>query len=361
LTDTPPPTRVSSNANGAQPLSPSPRFGDTRRPSALRRPFVFLATWRSLPPYEMASYPLMFASVPMLAAGIRRYDAALVEVILLSVVALYGGFFAALIWNDITDADIDSVAHPDRPIPSGRISTRRFFRIATFFSAVALGFAYWISPWCLAVAIVAALYVTLHNRVLKRTVRIPAYSEIFTPFQWAVVGIFGYVAVWSSVPAVSTLAVRLPGLGSLPTSTTEIWKMALLAVFIYFVDGCHDIPEGIADAAGDRVAGVRTYATSFGEKNAARVALVWFALSGVLGVALFVVTSLSSLFAISFTGLFCYTGVDFLRLSRMTDVADMRAFGSTVGRHGFNYFLFAFDLMFIDLLGQLIAFHATHG
>ena len=27
--------------------------------------WAFIASWRSLPPYELASYPLMFASVPM--------------------------------------------------------------------------------------------------------------------------------------------------------------------------------------------------------------------------------------------------------------------------------------------------------
>jgi heme O synthase-like polyprenyltransferase len=49
---------------------------------------------------------------------------------------LYAGFFAALIWNDITDSEIDGIAHPDRPIPSGKISKKRFFAIALVFSAM---------------------------------------------------------------------------------------------------------------------------------------------------------------------------------------------------------------------------------
>src|SRR5579871_4682086 len=91
-------------------------------PGIVGRVWGFLAKWRSLPPYELGSYLLMFAAAPMLALGVRRYDAALLGLVACTVISLYAGFFAALIWNDITDAEIDSVVHPDRPIPSGRIS-----------------------------------------------------------------------------------------------------------------------------------------------------------------------------------------------------------------------------------------------
>lgn len=321
--------------------------------------WAFIASWRSLPPYELASYPLMFASVPMLAAGMRQYNATLIKTILFTVISLYGGFFAALIWNDITDADIDSVAHPDRPIPSGRISRKKFFAIAVLFSVITVIFAYLISVWCLALTISAALYVAIHNVFLKRSVPIPAYSEISTPIQWVVVGLFGYVAVWSALPGGGDMAITLPRLGALLVSPADFWKMILLVNFIYFTDSCHDIPEGIVDADGDRIAGVRTYATSFGERNATRVALVWFVLAGLLGIVLFAVTSLSYLFLCSFILLSTYTGSYFLRLVRMTDIAEIRAFCPTVGRKGFNHFLFVFDLMFLDLLLQRIISHVT--
>lgn len=87
----------------------------------LRRLIDFVSGWRSLPPYELVSYVLMFASVPMLAYGKHRFDGSLLRVLVPTVLSLYAGFFAALIVNDVTDADIDSVAHPDRPIPAGRI------------------------------------------------------------------------------------------------------------------------------------------------------------------------------------------------------------------------------------------------
>jgi 4-hydroxybenzoate polyprenyltransferase len=155
-------------------------------------PFAFLSQWRSLPSFELVSYVFMFASIPMLAYGIKPYDSSIIIIILLSILTLYSGFFAALIWNDITDAKIDSIAHPDRPIPSGRISSKKFFAVALVFSAMTFFFAFLVSIWCLALVGITALFVAFHNKYLKKSIKFPAYSEIFTPVQWVVVVIFGF-------------------------------------------------------------------------------------------------------------------------------------------------------------------------
>jgi len=63
----------------------------------------------------------------MLAYGVQSYNIGIIKVIALSILTLYSGFFAALIWNDITDADIDAIARPSRPVPEGRISKKKFF------------------------------------------------------------------------------------------------------------------------------------------------------------------------------------------------------------------------------------------
>jgi 4-hydroxybenzoate polyprenyltransferase len=124
----------------------------------------------------------MYASVPMLAYGIKPYDLEIITVIILTILALYSGFFAALIWNDITDVDIDSVVHPNRPIPSGRISTKKFFAIALVFSAMTFIFSFLVSFWCFILVGITALFVTFHNKYLKKIVKIPAYSEILHLF-----------------------------------------------------------------------------------------------------------------------------------------------------------------------------------
>jgi len=323
--------------------------------SFLTNPLKFLAHWRSLPLYEMISYIFMYASVPMLAFGLNIYDINIIKTVSLTIITLYAGFFAALIWNDITDEDIDSIAHPDRPIPSGRISKKNFFLIALIFSALVFIFATLISPICLIIVCFAALFVTFHDKYLKR-IKIPAYSEIFTPIQWVVVAIFGFFAIWTNIPHFSTFSIDLSFLGIIYTNQDTIIQMIVLVLFTYFAVNAHDLAEGIVDAEGDKKHGVRTYATSFGEKNAARISFIWFLISGILGVILFFKTILSFLFLILFIILWLYIMFYSYRLLK-ADNKNIKKFGVIVGRKGFDYFLFSYNLIFIDVLIQITIFN----
>lgn len=295
------------------------------------RPFAFISHWRSLPAYEMISYVFMYASVPMLAYGINPYDWLITKIIILTILSLYCGFFATLIWNDITDVDIDTIAHPDRPIPSGRMNTRKFFSIAVLFSILTFVFAYLISFWCLVIVGISALFVTFHNKYLKKIIKIPAYSEIFTPLQWVVVPVFGFIAMEGS----------------------NLQNMVLLVLFTYFADAAHDLPEGIHDVDGDRKSGVRTYATSFGEINAARISFTMLIISGILGIIIYIRTILTPIFLIPFICIWGYTIFYSFKLLKINK-SQMHDFSALVGRKIFNYFLFIYDLIFLDVLIQLL-------
>lgn len=319
-------------------------------PGPLRRLIDFIASWRSLPPYELVSYPLMFASVLMLAYGKKPYDGALLRVLVPTVLALYAGFFAALIVNDLTDADIDAAAHPDRPLPAGRVSKRTFALVAAGFALACFGFSLAVSPFCLLVAVGTFAFALVHDKYLKRGLRIPGYSEFFGSTQWLTVGFFGYLAVWSRAPVERSLELAVPVLGTLATSRDEVLNMLLLAAFIYFVDTWHDIPEGILDIEGDRKAGVTTFAVSFGEKTATKLSFAMFLVSGVVGVALFLRTALSPLFLVGFLALYVTTAPYPWRMMRSADGPGLRDACRDAGRKGFDYFLFCFDLMFVDLL-----------
>ena len=324
--------------------------------SILIRPMTFLFNWRLFPAYELISYILMYSSVPMLAFGIQSYNVDILKIIFLTVITLYAGFFAALIWNDITDADIDSVAHPDRPVPSGRIRKKNFFLIALVFSAMVFIFATIISPICLILVCFAALFVTFHDKYLKKWIKIPAYSEIFTPVQWVVVAIFGFFAIWTNIPQSSQILIQIPIFGDISFSIFDFQNMVLLVLFTYFIDNAHDLPEGIHDVDGDRKLGVKTYATSFGERNAARISFSQFVIAGILGIVLFFRTILSPIFLVSFLILWIYMLSWSYRLMK-TDVKKMKEMGTIVGRKGYDFFLMAFNLIFIDILIQLIIHH----
>ena len=324
--------------------------------SIIKRPIKFISHWRSLPPYEMLCYLLMYASVPMLAYGIQSYNNEILKIIIFTVISMYSGFFAALIWNDITDADIDKVAHPDRPIPSGKISQKKFFAIALIFSALTFIFALLVSPLCLILVGCAALFVTFHDKYLKKKVKLPAYSEIFTPLQWVVVAIFGFLAIWTALPQSSELIINLSYFGSISTNIQTFQQMLILVIFIYFADNAHDLAEGIVDADGDRIHGVKTYATSFGEKNAARIPFIWFFISGIFGVILFLKTILSLIFLVPFLCIWLYIMYYSYRLLK-SKKENMKENGAIAGRKGFDYFLISFTLIFVDVFAQLLYFN----
>jgi geranylgeranylglycerol-phosphate geranylgeranyltransferase len=317
------------------------------------RPFIFLSKWRSLPPFEMFSYILMFSSIPMLAYGIQPYNNDIFIIIFFTILSLYSGYFAALIWNDITDEKIDKISHPDRPIPSGRISSKNFFKIALLFSVLTFLFSFMVNFWCFIVVILSAFFVAVHNKYLKKIIKFPAYSEIFTPIQWIIVVLFGYIAIWTTNSYQDSLIFQMPIFENISTSITEFQNMIILILFAYFADNAHDLPEGIHDYNGDKKVGVKTYANSFGKKSAARISFFMFVISGILGIILYIKTILSLIFLIPFLIVWIYTIYHSIILLKFKE-NEMGEYGEIVGRKGFNYFLLSFDLIFIDIFLQLL-------
>ncbi len=302
--------------------------------------------------YELISFAIMYTTVPMLAYGIKPYNWEIVRIILLSILTLFSGYFATLIWNDISDIEIDRIAHPDRIMPSGRITPKQFFIVALVFSALVFSCAILISVWCLFIVGMAALFVTFHNKFLKKIVKIPAYSEIFTPIQWVTVAVFGYVAIWTAFPQSNTLRYNLPVLGAISFDADSFVNMILLVLFVYFADDAHDLPEGIHDIEGDRKHGVRTYASSFGIKTSAKISFAMYFISGILAVILFFRTILSPIFLVPFIIVWLYTLSWSYRYIKK-DEQEMKETGLLIGQKGFNYFLTVFVLMFLDILLQL--------
>lgn len=319
----------------------------------LKKPIIFLKNWRPFPIYELISYVMMFACVPMLAYGIENYNTEIFRIIILTIITLYSGFFAALIWNDITDINIDVIAHPERPIPKGSISKIKFFFIALIFSALTFIFAIMISIWCLILVGATALFVTFHNKYLKKSIKIPAYSEIFTPVQWLTVAIFGFFAIWTSLPPIGENTFSIQLFGYISFNTYDFHNMIILVIFTYFADNAHDLPEGIHDVEGDYKAGVKTYATSFGERNAAMISFIMFFISGIFSVILFLRTILSPFFLILFLIIWINILRNSFKLIRSDD-KDLKEMGIIVGRKGFDYLLMSYNLIFLDLLLQMI-------
>ena len=295
----------------------------------IKKPFDFISHWRSLPAYELISYILVFASIPLLSHGMTSFNQQDINVIILTILSLYSGFFAALIWNDITDEEIDKIVHPDRPIPSNMIHPRKLFSIALFFSIITFIFSFLVNLKFFIAVILLAFFVAVHNKYLKKKITFPAYSEIFTPIQWSMLPILGYLSF----------------------NTLDRMTMILLVLFTYFSISSHDIIDGIHDYEGDKKNGVYTYANSFGIQNAFIISRIWFIVTGVLGVLIFLFSSLSYVFLICFILLWFYLFFHYMKLTSK-DISKGEI-NQKISRISYNYFLFTFSLIFIDIIIQL--------
>lgn len=298
------------------------------------RPFSFLFEWRPYSPYRFILYFFMYASLPMFYYGIKPYDMEIIKIIIFSIIVMYSGFFAAIIWNDICDVDIDAIVHSKRALPMGKISKNKFFRIALIFSVIVFIFSYLISLKCFLFIGLAALFIAFHNKYLRRKIKIHAYSEIFTPLQWIIIPIFTFLAIDDS----------------------NLIDMMLLVAFTYFADGAHDLPEGIHDSKGDSRIGIKTYTTTFGEAIAAKMSFIMLFVSGLIGVILYFKTILTPLFLIPFVMLWVYTlyfSYGFLKMEKK----DMMKSGLSIGLKIYRFFLATFVFIFIDIFIQIFNLH----
>ena len=316
----------------------------------------FLYRWRSFSCVRLVQYIFMYASVLMLAYGIHSYDFHILKIILFSIVALYSGFFATLLWNDITDIDIDVIVHPDRPLPAGRISVRQMFAVALVFSSLTFIFSFLVSFWCFLLVGLAALFVTIHNKHLKKIVRFPAYSEIFSPIQWVIVPLFGFLASWTTGQPTGEFYHTAPFIGYISFDWYDFQNMIFLVLFTYLADNAHDLPEGIHDVEGDKKLGVKTYATSFGVQASAKISFCMILVSGLFGIILFLRTILTPIFLVPFLFLWSYAVYHSILFIRF-DENKMKLLGKNLGEKLFRYYWITFDLIFLDVFIQILRFN----
>ncbi|HER45342.1 MAG TPA: hypothetical protein ENO12_00830, partial [Thermoplasmatales archaeon] len=148
--------------------------------------------------------------------------------------------------------------------------------------------------------------------------------------------------------------ISLPLVGLLSINRAQIIPMVLLVLFSYFADDAHDLAEGINDVEGDRKLGVRTYATSFGEETAAKISFFMVVVAGIIGILLWLMTLLSLIFLIPFVLLWFYTLNQSYSLIKSTNASQRRAQAKIVGKKQYDFLLFSYTLIFLDVSFQLL-------
>ena len=153
--------------------------------------------------------------------------------------------------NDVLDVDVDRVAHPERPIPSGRVSPQGALGIAVVLFLVGLGSAWTLGQMPFLVAGLAVLGILMYNLWAK----------------W--VPLLGNLLV-SGIAALTFLFVGVV--------VGEIRAMIFPFLFAFLFHWAREIVKDIQDAGADRIRQARTLPLWLGETFAWRMAKILLAI-----------------------------------------------------------------------------------
>jgi geranylgeranylglycerol-phosphate geranylgeranyltransferase len=145
---------------------------------------------------------------------------------------------SANVFNDIHDQRADSVQHPGRPLPSGRISGRTAWLIFVLVTVAALGFSL-ILGRAVALAVLCVIVISLlYSLFIKGTV------------------LLGNIVV----AGCSAAALLIGAIGARGVSIYVLLTYVLIALFML----SFEIAKTIRDRDGDELAGYRTVAVVYG-------------------------------------------------------------------------------------------------
>ena len=187
-------------------------------------------------------------------------------------IGAYCAITSSYVYNDCCDIDVDSIAMPDRPLPSAQLSRKEAQLWSLFLFMVAAAVALYLNPESFVVLAAATLLITIYSAWAKRN----------TPFSWIFVGLsFGLVplGVWLAFEPAGLLKAG-PGLH--PAGL-------ILAAMIGITDWGFTNCDASRDVAGDKEKGIPTTPATYGILATARMVsgfwIIGVGLSLALGLA----------------------------------------------------------------------------
>jgi 4-hydroxybenzoate polyprenyltransferase len=187
-------------------------------------------------------------------------------------IGAYCAITSSYVYNDCCDIDVDSIAMPDRPLPSAQLSRKEAQLWSLFLFMVAAAVALYLNPESFVVLAAATLLITIYSTWAKRN----------TPFSWIFVGLsFGLVplGVWLAFEPAGLLKAG-PGLH--PAGL-------ILAAMIGITDWGFTNCDASRDVAGDKEKGIPTTPATYGILATARMVsgfwIIGVGLSLALGLA----------------------------------------------------------------------------
>ncbi len=165
--------------------------------------------------------------------------------------------FSIMIVNDILDLEADRVNAPWRPLPSGRLGVRLAWRLALTYTLLGLAATFLIEPMP-ETTFIALWFLAL------------AHFYNFMGKKALIVGNI-IVAFLTAFPLVYGVFIARHYLGPL-WSSEDYLRVSIFWAMIFFSVLGREIAKGIVDVEGDRAAGSKTIANTYGESKAAALA-----------------------------------------------------------------------------------------
>lgn len=168
------------------------------------------------------------------------------------------GWIAAMYGGDYFDRDLDAVAKPHRPIPSGRISPRTAFGGMVLCVALGAVIAGLLNPRNLVIVAVTLALGVSYSKYLKAR------------------GIWGHL-IRGGVTAMAFI------MGTMSVAALPPARLLPLALVFWLHDSGSNVVGAICDRDGDRAGGYRTFPVSHGDAAALRLLyafdLAWLGLA----------------------------------------------------------------------------------
>ncbi len=184
-------------------------------------------------------------------------------------IGAYCAITSSYVYNDCCDIDVDSIAMPDRPLPSAMLSKREAQLWSLFLFLVAAAIALYLNPESFVILLVATLLITIYSAWAKRN----------TPFSWIFVGLsFGLVplGVWLALEPAGLLKAG-PGLHP---------AALVLAAMIVITDWGFTNCDASRDVAGDKEKGIPTTPATYGIAATAKMVAGFWVVGIILSLAL---------------------------------------------------------------------------
>ena len=158
--------------------------------------------------------------------------------------------------NDAIDGEIDKVSHPERPVPSGKITAKQAHMVGVtmLLLSVLLSLITW-DAWCIGIVVVACILMYSYEVFLKQR------------------GFVGNITIAALTGMVFLLGSAIVG---------DVWANLPPALMAALVTVGREIAKDIEDMEGDE--GRRTLPMMIGKRNAAIVAVLFFIAGPVLSV-----------------------------------------------------------------------------